>query len=145
MPTVLCLKAYFVKSDLAMYDEDQVAASSQIIRTRRPMFGCCIIWWIVWLSSSINTDFSYKYLKHPGHIISTIGSRQSGKNEHESCAKTLIQSSMPAGCQVWLPIPSLLSLLFLSFPPTIQLVCKMTYCEENGCFRGINFPWWIYL
>ena len=113
MPTVLCLKAYFVKSDLAMYDEDQVAAASQIIRTRRPMFRCCIIEWIVWHSSSINTGFSYNYLKHPGHMILSIGSRQRGKNEHESCAKTLIQNRLPGGCQVWLSIPSLLSLVFL--------------------------------
>lgn len=52
-------------------------------------------------------------LKHPGHMILSIGSRQRGKNEHESCAKTSIQNRMPGGCRVWLPFPSLLSLVFL--------------------------------
>lgn len=49
----------------------------------------------------------------PYTVIFSIGSKRRGKNEHESCAKTFLQNRTPAGCRVCLPIPSLLSLLFL--------------------------------
>ena len=85
MPTVLCLKAYFVKSDLAMYDEDQVAAAIQIIHTERPLFTTL---WIVWHC------LAFKYLKHLSQIILSVVvnveaaySANVRKNEHELCAK----------------------------------------------------------
>ena len=95
MPIVLCLKAYFVKSDLAMYDEDQVAAAIQIINTERPLFTTL---WILWHC------LAFKYLKHLSQIILSVGSW------HVSCQ---CQGSMPALCEVWLPIPKLLALLYL--------------------------------
>ncbi len=64
--------------------------------------------------------------------------RTSGKM-NINCALKLhpMQNSMPALCEVWLPIPKLLALLY------IQQSCfcvKRHGCEENGFFIGICFP-----